>query len=388
MQMVLVYHSLLHPEVEIAFHQYTFLAMRHINQYTKDTYTRILSETTFRRIWHRCLPHIQFMTCRTDVYILQYYNLRCKAASRELATHPAVQGSVPPMSQNLIDVHYTFDFAQSFLLPSHCRQEGGLYFRSPYKAHMFGICNDGRSIQTNYIYGEDQCVGVDGKFSHSANSVISMLHHFFQTFGEGERICHMNADNCDGQNKNQIVTSYLAWRVANGLHEDIYLHFMKPYHSRCLVDRMFGLVRRHFCQTHNDCLEDLKTTIELSSLHNKSVLYSQNKWDWRDWKTYAKTTFKAIPGIQKYHHFHFSQTFPGMVKVKTSAQSEEKSIYILKRGKTISCVLPNSQEVGSLSSNRAWYSYHNIRPYVKDQKKNLLCPMPSIPLPKSSVTEE
>lgn len=225
----------------------------------------------------------------------EYYYARCKAASRELAAHPAVQGPVPPMSQNLIDVHYTFDFAQSFLLPSHCRQEGGLYFRSPYKAHMFGICNDGRSIQTNYIYGEDQCVGVDGNFSHSANSVISMLHHFFQTFGEGERICHLNADNCGGQNKNQIVTSYLAWRVTYGLHEDIYLHFMKPYHARCLVDGMFGLVRRRFCQTDNDCLEDLNTTIELSSIHNKSVLYSENKWDWRDWKTYAKTTFKAIP---------------------------------------------------------------------------------------------
>ncbi|KAJ8303751.1 LOW QUALITY PROTEIN: hypothetical protein KUTeg_018674 [Tegillarca granosa] len=394
----------------------------------RDTDTRILSETTFRRIWHRFLPHNQKIkqavseedklqaTEEFSAHIhdaqqeREYYNARCKAASRELAAHPAVQGPVPPMSQNLIDVHYTFDFAQSFLLPSHCRQEGGLYFRSPYKAHMFGICNDGRSTQTNYIYGEDQCVGVDGNFSHSANNVISMLHHFFQTFGEGERICHLNADNCGGQNKNQIVTSYLAWRVANGLHEEIFLHFMKPYHARCLVDGMFGLVRRRFCQTVNDCLEDLNTTIELSSIH-KSKINGIGEIG----KHMQKPPSKPSQGFRNINISIFHELFPvsttqkvsyiktlkiarntfnvylskyknidRMVKVKTSAQSVEKSIYILKRGKTISCVLPNSQEVGGLSSNRAWYLYRNIRPYVKDPKKDLLFPLPSIPQPESN----
>ena len=79
-----------------------------------------------------------------------------------------------------------------------------MIFRSLYKANLFGVCNDGRSVQTNYIFGEDQSIGIDNAHSHSANSVVSMLHHYLSHFGEGERSCSFNADNCGGQNKNQV----------------------------------------------------------------------------------------------------------------------------------------------------------------------------------------
>ena len=37
-----------------------------------------------------------------------------------------------------------------------------------------------------------------------ANAIISMLHHFFDVHGFGERCVHLHADNCVGQNKEQI----------------------------------------------------------------------------------------------------------------------------------------------------------------------------------------
>ncbi|XP_069140941.1 uncharacterized protein [Argopecten irradians] len=128
-----------------------------------ETGNRCLSETTFRRIWHQCLPHIQFMSCKTDVchkcesfrnriqkattetdkmeattdfanhissaqMERDYYRERCQAAIAGLRDHPKSNVAIPPASLDLDDVHYTFDFAQSVLLPTHCRQEGALYF--------------------------------------------------------------------------------------------------------------------------------------------------------------------------------------------------------------------------------------------------------------------
>ena len=37
-----------------------------------------------------------------------------------------------------------------------------------------------------------------------ANLIISLLDHFFKTYGLGERKVHLHADNCSGQNKNHF----------------------------------------------------------------------------------------------------------------------------------------------------------------------------------------
>ena len=42
-----------------------------------------------------------------------------------------------------------------------------------------------------------------------ANSIISYLHHFFQTHGLGEKTAHLHVVNCMGQNKNNYVLYYL-----------------------------------------------------------------------------------------------------------------------------------------------------------------------------------
>ena len=39
--------------------------------------------------------------------------------------------------------------------------------------------------------------------SKGSNAVISYIHHFFMTFGLGERRVHLHCDNCSGQNKNR-----------------------------------------------------------------------------------------------------------------------------------------------------------------------------------------
>ena len=116
--------------------------------------------------------------------------------------------------------HYTFDFAQQLHVPYHARQVGPLYFKSPLKVQLFGICNDGNKMQMNYIFDESQSIGMRAK-AHGPNAVISMLHHFLDVHSLSEAVCHLHADNCVGQNKNQYVLGYLAWRVITGLNETI-----------------------------------------------------------------------------------------------------------------------------------------------------------------------
>ncbi|XP_033749144.1 uncharacterized protein LOC117333839 [Pecten maximus] len=120
--------------------------------------------------------------------------------------------------------------------------------------------------------------------------------------------------------------------------------------------------------------------IEASSQHNKAKLMSsasENSWQWYDWKGFFKSTFRAVLGIAKNHHFHFSSTFPGIVKVKKSVDDEEKDIRLVKRGKHIPECLPAPVEPQGLSPTRAWYLYRQIRPFVRGPHKDDLCPVPS-----------
>ncbi len=91
---------------------------------------------------------------------------------------------------NSIDltVHYLFDYAQQLHYPANPLQPGPVYFLTA----IFGVCDEGIPRQINYL--------IDGD-----NTVISLLHHFFENHGLGETHVHLHADKCVGQNKNNTV---------------------------------------------------------------------------------------------------------------------------------------------------------------------------------------
>ena len=130
-----------------------------------------------------------------------YYNQQCALAKQNLE------------SGNPSLMHYSFDFAQQVLFPFNSQQPGPIFFKTPRKCGVFGICCEAQSTQINYLIDEADDIG------KGANVTISLIHHYLQTHGVKAVNMKLHADNCVGQNKNNAMIQYLMWRVIAGLNE-------------------------------------------------------------------------------------------------------------------------------------------------------------------------
>ena len=90
--------------------------------------------------------------------------------------------------------HYTFDFAQQLELPYHRRQVGPLYCKVRFRVQLFGITEEARHRQMNFLFHEGQTIGQDGKRAHGPNAEILMVDHFLSVHASGERSIHFHAD--------------------------------------------------------------------------------------------------------------------------------------------------------------------------------------------------
>ena len=376
---------------------------------------RPVGYSSFRGIWHQCLPNIKFMTPRTDVcdncerlrqavvsarteeekteacrcfsehikaaqVEREYYKQCSVAANGELVAKQAHYH--PPYmacSQDLFDVHYTFDFAQMVQLPHMSRQVGPIYFKTPRKVQLFGVCSDGLPRQINYLIDEAQCMGPNGTKSHGSNAVVSLLHHFFANYGHGEKKCFMHADNCSGQNKNKTLLSYLAWRVICGLHESMSLSFMIVGHTRCLVDGHFGLLKRRYRQHDIYTLPQLVTVAEDSAKTNFAHLVDGDGM-WREWDVFLQQLFRPVKGVRSFQHFLFNSETPGVVLVKATRDGKEKQLSLLKPNVSLaqvrSAALPATLSAGGITAERQKYLFTDIRPHVPACFQDDLCPLP------------
>ena len=176
-----------------------------------------------------------------------------KASARQFSpsgdfSPPQPAEKVAPCSRS-IEAHYSFDMAQQVFYPNDPLQPGPMYFLTPRKCALFGVCCEAIPRQVNYLIDEAVDVG------KGSNAIVSMLHHFFEVHGLGERDVHLHADNCGGQNKNNIMVGYLLWRVLTGLHRSITLSFMIAGHTKFSPDWCFGLLKKRyviymFVETH------------------------------------------------------------------------------------------------------------------------------------------
>ena len=211
-------------------------------------------------------------------------------------------GENQPMSKT-IRMHYSFDFAQQVHLPSDPLQPGPMYFLTPRKCGIFGVCCEALPMQINYLIDEAASA------SKGSSAVISYLHHFFKTHGLGEMHCDLHCDNCAGQNKNRYMLWYLAWRVMHKLHAEITLNFLITGHTKFAPDWCFGLVKQLFRKTRVCSLSELAQVVQDSTVTKMNVpqLVMNEKQeilvDHYNWQTFLEPYMQALHGIKKFHHF-------------------------------------------------------------------------------------
>ena len=219
---------------------------------------------------------------------------------------------------------------------------------------------------------------MNGSKSHGPNSVISMLHHYLLIHGKQERNYHFHADNCVGQNKNKSVLAYFMWRVLVGLNEEILLSFMRFGNTRCTVDACFGLLKKCYRSSECDTIQHVKDTVEISAACNHAQLF---EWEWREWYKFLASCFKPFPGIRKIQHLRFSQNSPGIVFTRTACDSAESEYNLQKRGvratRFSSDNLPPVLIPAGLSIDRAQYLHNDVRPFVRPEFRDTLCPSPA-----------
>ena len=137
-------------------------------------------------------------------------------------------------------MHISFDHAQQVHYPSNPQQPGPAYFKTARKCQIFGICCEGSNTQLNYLIDEAEALG------KGANSIVSLVHNYLEDYSTGEQHLQIHADNCIGQNKNNITILHFGWRVLCGLHTSYSFGFMIPGHTRFGPDWVFGTVKTKY----------------------------------------------------------------------------------------------------------------------------------------------
>ena len=283
-------------------------------------------------------------------------------------------------------MHISFDMAQQVHYPSNPLQPGPVYFKTPRKCAIFGITDESLPRQTNYLVDEAISIG------KGCNSVISYLHHYLETHqsDEAKNSLIIHADNCAGQNKNNYMLMYLAWRVAKGCHHRVELNFMIAGHTKFGPDLFFGIFKRRYRKEFVSSLDEIKHCIERSSTLNLGVLVGSQDGKvlvpTYDWSSYLQTYYRKIPGIKTAHQFVFDSKSPENVTIRqfsNSTLSATQSFNI----KPIDNSMPDQLMPLGLPVDRQHYLYNNIREFCKEHCRDLVCPPVKIPKTLSNTSD-
>ena len=297
----------------------------------QDQRLKIVGERIFYALWQKLLPFVRTMppatdlcsTCEQGTMKLRRSSNRPDAEKnevlQELILHQSTVAEerdyyktlcarikIQVQQQNLEENHISFNYAQQVHYPYSPRQQGPIYFKTPRKCGIFGVNSEPNGVQCNFLIDERHSTG------KGANAVISMLHFYLNQNGIGEKILFMHADNCTGQNKNNMMMWYLMWRVLTDLHAEINLSFLIAGHTKFSPDGGFGLIKRLYNKSEINCLMDIVEVVESSSKMNSAVLVGTENSDESyvptyDWSTYLGQYFSKLPALKCYHHFKFTK---------------------------------------------------------------------------------
>lgn len=273
-------------------------------------------------------------------------------------------------------IHYSYDYAQQLHYPTDPQQPGPIFFKTPRKCGLFGVCCESLSRQVNFLIDESVSTG------KGADATISYVHSFFEKHGLGETETYMNADNCGAQNKNNAFIWYYLWRILTQLHEKINYSFLIAGHTKFSPDWCFGLLKKRVRRTFISSLFDIASAIESSSSVNSAELVGLHDGhlliETYQWTDYLGKYFKKLPQIKCFHHFRFDKQHPGVVFCQEFYGSDEISFNLLRDRKVLppTGILPSKVKPVGLKPERKEYLFKEIREFCRPGTEDLVAPKP------------
>jgi len=399
---------------------------RTYQQATTTSGVRSVAAKTFNKLWQAYCPNVLAMKPRSDLCwtcqqnstgLLRSANLaedqksaavkkaeqhlnqaraerseyqaqikQCKEAAEKAGLVQLEQpGTAAADCSRDIVAHYSFDFAQQLHFPSNPLHPGPIYFKTPRKCGVFGVMTEALPQMVLFLIDESVCI------TKGANCVISLLDYFFLNFGLKEKTVYLHADNCSGQNKNNAMLHYLLWRVMTGRHDEIQLSFLLAGHTKFAPDWCFGLFKRHFRKTQVDCLADISSAAsacssagvivpQLCGTEDGTVTVPTYHWD-----EHLGVQFNKLPGIKKYHHFTMQST--GRIVCREFVDSPPVVYSLVRKSAQLTSHYPAVIQPPGLSSERQAYLYREIREFVGEEHRDLVCPRPSAGVSKRKQPE-
>ncbi|CAC5415024.1 unnamed protein product [Mytilus coruscus] len=220
-----------------------------------------LSEEEKQLLLNQYNIHVQLVKEQRD-----YYREQVKISKQNYMDLPDAlkqSGNSPQSVQTTL--HYSWHYAQQVHFPHHSQQVGPIYFKTPRKCNVFGVCSEGSGKQSFYLIDEAESIG------EGAHSVVSMVHHYFNRFGHGETDAKIHFDNCTGQNKNNVVLWYALWRVMTGLHKSIEYSMMIAGHTKFEPDWHVGVWKLHWRNSAAETLSEVAETVTRSSRNGHNI---------------------------------------------------------------------------------------------------------------------
>jgi hypothetical protein len=347
--------------------------------------------TMFRAFYrHHAVPEFGQASCREEEHITEWQrHVQLAREAREAYNADLCQarktltllreGTLPLVGYV---AHYTFDFMQSLAVPQFADQTKDMYYFSLRNIHLFSIRDDGAQLQYNYLYDE----GEGGK---GANHVVSLLCHFLghRAHEAAAIVVHLHADNCSGQNKNNLVMQFFVLLVSLGVLTHVEMKFLIKGHTHCSVDGGHGLIKKAW-RTHDVfTLEQAASVVEATSptegQHHAIIVTAH---DFFDWEPFLSTYFKKLPKILSFQQFEMDARRPGIVRYRQHQTEAWQELCLFKKGITqlphdVSSIEAIRKHLTPLSPpgipmKKQHVLYEKVRKYVPPAYQDILCPLP------------
>ena len=325
-----------------------------------DTKHVAICISQFCKLWKRKCKHYKIMTKRTD-FCDTCTDLRSKHLRDEHLAHLLrvksqkdfirEQQRLAALSFESADhlsrcSYLSFDFCEKARIPIFIDQPKAYYFMAGLGVDVFGIYDDLRLQQVNYLLPEGHVPDEKG-----INMIASIFFHRFTTVAEELTACQLFllSDNCGAQNKCVFVVWFFAWWtiVASSFKSNnqvIQHDFAIAGHTKFGPDRGVALIKNALKKQACFAPADLYRVVHNSSGRTNSAVCS-TQYIFYDWKNYLEQFFRGrVKLISLKHHFRYTSDTLGTVQTKTFPEMPWETTKLLKPAVSVQNVLDAGKE--------------------------------------------